>query len=111
MKPLTTTSTPRLPFAPIAPKAWRFSVRCPQADQVMLVIEDAAGFSSWMPMAASNDAAGTWELDLPEAGIAGPVRYYAVEGTSVLNCGTAGLSATRVVDETTVAPTPLVASA
>lgn len=62
----------------------------------MLVTDDAMGISSWTPMTAANDPAGTWDLDLPEAGIAGPVRYYSVEGSAVLNCGTAGLSATRI---------------
>ncbi len=109
------TLNPPLPTpptsAPTAPAvAWRFSVRCPQADQVMLVTEDASGFSSWRPMAATRDRVGTWQLDLPEAGIAGPVRYYSVEGSAVLNCGTAGLSATRIAAGNTVTQ-PLAASA
>ncbi|MEM9418813.1 MAG: hypothetical protein AAGA25_07175 [Planctomycetota bacterium] len=76
--------------------SWRFSVQCPKAEQVMLVTEDDAGLSSWVPMNAAQDGLGTWELDIPENGVMGPVRYYTIEEGSVLNCGTAGLSATRV---------------
>lgn len=76
--------------------SWRFSVQCPKAEQVMLVTEDEAGASSWVPMNAADDAVGTWHLDIPENSVIGQVRYYTVEAGSVLNCGTAGLSATRV---------------
>ncbi|MEO0514927.1 MAG: hypothetical protein AAF086_06485 [Planctomycetota bacterium] len=97
MNTLTPPIPTNLPATPLASAmAWRFTVRCPQADQVMLVTDDASGFSSWRPMTATHDRAGTWQLDLPESGIAGPVRYYSVEGSAVLNCGTAGLSATRI---------------
>lgn len=76
----------------------------------MLVTEDASGLSSWVPMTSTHDTAGTWELDIPEAGVAGPVRYYTVEAGSVLNCGTAGLSATRIKSPQAKSAAPLAAT-
>lgn len=103
------TGTPRNPGNPGAPvnadtladgsadeAAWRFSVVCPQAEQVMLVREDEQGLSSWLPMAASEAAAGRWELTVPMDRLAGLFRYYTVEGGAVINGGTAGLAATRL---------------
>lgn len=75
---------------------WKFSVHCPGAEQVMLVAEDAMGFSSWLPMATEPSEAGTWTLELPDPSVAGPVRYYTIEGGSILNCGTVGLTAVRI---------------
>lgn len=76
--------------------AWRFSVVCPRAEQVMLVRQDEQGLSSWLPMSASDAATGRWELTVPMDRLAGLFRYYTVEGGAVINGGTAGLAATRL---------------
>ena len=110
MKPIATLSHP-LPSTPEgtpspAASAWRFTVHCPTAEQVMLVTEEPSGLSSWVPMVASTDHAGAWQLDITQDGVVGAVRYYTIEDGAVLNCGTAGRSAKRVK----TSPTPPLAA-
>lgn len=85
-----------LPVPRPSESAWRFSVVCPQADRVLLVRQDEQGLNAWMPMVASTQRPGRWELTVPLDRLHGQFRYYTVEGGSVLNGGTAGLSATRL---------------
>lgn len=71
---------------------WLFSVDCPDAEQVFLVKEDVNGATRWLPMSRAFN--GRWELAMASFTMPG-VRYYTVERGAILNCGTAGLSATR----------------
>jgi len=81
-------------LAPPRRSAWRFTVDCPHADQVLLVREDEHGLSNWLGMTSNGN--GRWGLTLPMDHFDGRFRYYTIEGGAVLNCGTAGLSASRL---------------
>ena len=74
---------------------WRLSVSCPEADRVMLVRDEVDGLSKWEAM-DRNDDSGAWELALPGDAMGRGLRYYTVREGSVVNCGTAGLSAKRI---------------
>ena len=71
---------------------WRFYVGCDGAERVYLVRESAEGVSHWLPMSLSA-AGGMWELQHRVGPGHYRFRYYTVEGSLFINCGSDGLVA------------------
>jgi hypothetical protein len=74
-------------------ESWRFEVRCSEADGVYLMNEVKDICTNCLPMVPLDEE--TWSLELKLVPGRYKMSYYTMEGTTLFQRGTLGLTGTR----------------